>query len=383
MQYIKVYFKIIWVVAAVSLTIACTRSEAAGGTTGQEQIPDSVDSSAESAGIASDSDSITFAFVGDIMLGTTFPEEAGNAYLPADGGRHLFKDARDILKGVDVAAGNLEGTLFDGKGTPKKCTNPNLCYAFKTPISYVKNLTDAGFDLLSMANNHVNDFGQEAVESTEKVLSANGIKYSGLRGRSSVASIERQGKKIGYVAFGHSRGTQSILDFEEVRRVVKGLKDTVDIVVVSFHGGGEGPKYAHVPHGSEMCFGENRGNVEKFAHAAIDAGADIVYGHGPHVPRAMELYNNHLIMYSLGNFCTPYRMGLGGISGYAPVVSVTTNTDGTFRHGQIHPFIQQKGVGPRIDTTGRVIRHIKDMTRQDFPTTSLQISPDGLLLLKK
>lgn len=324
---------------------------------------------------------ITFAFAGDIMQGTTFPED-GTSYLPADNGKMLFNDVTDVLSQADVAAANNEGTLLDGAGTVKRCGDPNLCYAFRTPTSYVDNLVAAGIDFMSVANNHVNDFGPEGVRSTESTLRKAGIAFAGLRDRCETAIIERNGKKIGFAAFGHNKGTLSIMDMDEVDRVVKGLKQQADIVVVSFHGGGEGSKFSHVPDGMEKCFGEDRGDLRKFTHRAVDAGADVVYGHGPHVTRGVELYGDRLILYSLGNFVTPYRVNLKGINGYAPVVTVTVDPEGRFVSGRIHSFIQQRGIGPRKDTTNSVAVHMAQLSREDFPTSPLKITNDGQISRK-
>ncbi|MCH5223804.1 MAG: CapA family protein [Muribaculaceae bacterium] len=323
---------------------------------------------------------LSLAFTGDIMMGTTYP--SGGNYIPANDGADLFSDVTEILSAVDIAAGNLEGTLLDVGGQAKKCSDPSICYAFKMPTKYVKNLVNAGYDFVGIANNHINDFGPEGLASTQKTLKENGILFAGLRASCPTAVTEIDGRKIGFAAFGHNRGTLSILDMNEVANTVKGLADECDFVVVSFHGGGEGPKFQHVPHKTETCFGENRGNVEAFAHAAIDAGADVVYGHGPHVNRAVELYKDHLIMYSLGNFCTPYRMGLGGVSGYAPVVTVNLNPDGTFESGKIHSFIQQKGKGPRKDATNSVAKNMRSLTKADFPNTRIEIADDGTITKK-
>lgn len=320
---------------------------------------------------------LTLAFVGDIMMGTTYPENGH--FLPPSDGAELFADAASILRSADIAAGNLEGTLLDEAGNVKKCSNPSICYAFRMPTRYARHLVDAGFDFVGIANNHINDFGAPGLASTQKTLKDNNILFAGLRESCPVAILDIDGRKVGFAAFGHNRGTLSILDLNEVKRTVSDLAENCDFVVVSFHGGGEGTKFQHVPHATETCFGENRGNVEAFAHAAVDAGADIVYGHGPHVPRALELYNDHLIIYSLGNFCTPYRVNLAGVSGHAPVVTATLNPDGTFDTGKIHSFIQQRGVGPRIDSTGSVARNMRALSKSDFPKSRLNISDDGTL----
>ncbi|MCH5233023.1 MAG: CapA family protein [Muribaculaceae bacterium] len=324
---------------------------------------------------------VSFAFAGDIMMGTTYPDNSN--YLPPEDGANLFQDVAHLFKQADFAAANLEGTMLDGPGQPKKCTDPNLCYFFRMPTRYVNHLKNAGIDFVSVANNHVNDFGPDGLTSTQSTLSDNGLLYAGLRESCPTAvTTAPDGRKIGFAAFGHNRGTLSILDFEEVRNTVNDLKKECDFVVVSFHGGGEGAKFTHVPHATETCFGENRGNVEAFAHAAVDAGADVVYGHGPHVPRAMELYNDHLIMYSLGNFCTPFRVNLAGVNGEAPLVTVTLNPDGTFKEGKINSFKQIKGIGPRKDASNSVAKTIKKLSQTDFPNSPLEISDDGILTKK-
>jgi len=323
---------------------------------------------------------LTLAFAGDIMMGTTYPID-GN-YLPPNDGADLFRDVKDLISSADFAAANLEGTLLDKEGEIKKCGNPSLCYAFRMPTRYVDHLKNAGFDAVGVANNHVNDFGATGRKSTKETLADAGIAYAGLKESCPTAIIERNGKKIGYVSFGHSRGTLSIMDLPEVKRIVNELDKRCDYVVVGFHGGGEGPKFNHVPHKMETCFGENRGNVEAFAHTAIDAGADVVFGHGPHVTRAVELYKDHLIAYSLGNFCTPYRMSLKGISGHAPVLTVTLKEDGTFESGKINSFIQSTGTGPRTDSTNSVARNMRDLTRADFPSTHISIADDGTITRK-
>lgn len=359
---------------------ACTKADA---TMSDSQVPDTPISIAPIASEGADTvcpTPLTLAFTGDIMMGTTYPEEG--RYLTPDDGATLFADVKDIISAADIAAGNLEGTLLDGEGIVKKCGNPELCYAFRMPTRYTAHLTDAGFDLMSVANNHINDFGAPGLTSTREALQDAGIAFAGLRSSCPTAIIEKDGRRIGFAAFGHNRGTLNIMNMEEVRSTVKGLADECDYVIVSFHGGGEGKKFTHVPHAMENCFGEQRGNVEAFAHAAIDAGADVVYGHGPHVTRAIELYKDHLIMYSLGNFCTPYRVSLSGVSGHAPVVTVTLNPDGTFDSGRIHSFIQMPGKGPRKDASHSVATQIRALTLSDFPATPLRIADDGTISRK-
>ena len=323
---------------------------------------------------------MTFAFVGDIMMGTTFPDSVNGSHLPPAGGAHLFDDAAPVLQRADIAAGNLEGSFLDGPGERRKMTNPDTYFIFRMPPAYVGNLTRAGFDFVGLANNHINDFGASGRRSTMATLDSVGLPYAGLKGRCEIAVIERKGLKVAMTQFGHGGNNLDVNDLGELKRVVKAMRDTADIVVVAFHGGAEGSAHQHVPHAPETYVGERRGNVEEFARAAVDAGADIVYGHGPHVPRAAELYKEHIIFYSLGNFCTPYRMGINGVTGYAPVAEVTVDaSDGHFVDGKIHSFIQQRGRGPRADSTNKAARLIRSLSAEDFPESPLRIADDGSL----
>lgn len=323
--------------------------------------------------------STTFAFAGDIMMGTTYPDSPKGAYLPKNDGRELFADCREIFREADVAAANQEGVLIDKGGKAKLCSNPKTCFTFRTPVKYVENLVDAGIDFMSVANNHANDFGLVGKQSTQLALKSAGIAYAGQREMCEKAIIVRNGKRIGFAAFGHSRGTMDINNLAEVKRIVEELDKECDLVVVSFHGGAEGLAHTRVPFAAEHAFGERRGDVHEFAHAAVDAGADIVYGHGPHVTRAMELYRDRLIMYSLGNFCTPYRMNISGLTGHAPLVRVSVDGEGRFESGKIHGFIQQKGIGPRADKSGAVVENMRRLSQLDFPESPLVIEQDGSL----
>ncbi|MBP5258893.1 MAG: CapA family protein [Prevotella sp.] len=322
-------------------------------------------------------DTMTIAMCGDIMMGTTYPTEQ----LPANDGRDIFADTKEITRRADIALGNLEGALLDD-GPSRKGSGPNS-YSFRMPTRYGALLTDAGYDYMCMANNHAKDFYDTGIISSEKVLDKEGIKYSGIAGRVESAVVERNGVRYGCCAFGHNSYTMKHSDLALVKRVIDDLRSKSDIVIVTFHGGAEGADRRHLPNGQEVFLGENRGELRKFAHFCIDNGADIVFGHGPHVVRCMEIYKNHLIAYSLGNFCTPYGMSLAGIKGYSPVLELKINSDGTFQSGKIHSFIQQKGVGPRKDPACSVAREIKELTESDIQDSPILIDNEGNITTKK
>ena len=122
-----------------------------------------------------------------------------------------------------------------------------------------------------------------------------------------------------------NNGTIDINDHKNAISLVQKLDSLCDIVIVSFHGGAEGANHTHITRNNEIFLGENRGNPYKFSRDVIDAGADIVFGHGPHVTRAIDIYKDRFIAYSLGNFATYGRFNLNGVSGIAPIVKVFVN----------------------------------------------------------
>ena len=317
--------------------------------------------------------------VGDMMLGTNYPAAS---YLPANGGKDLLADVEDILKSADLTFGNLEGAILDKGGIAKRCNNPSLCYVFRSPENYIDHFVNAGFDVLSIANNHSGDFGAEGRRRTKEVLKTAGIHYAGLAGSDESVIFEKEGVKYGFCAFAPNRGTCDIRNLPYARGIVSKLAESCDIVIVSFHGGAEGASHQNVPKKSETYYGENRGNVHAFSHAVIDAGADIVFGHGPHVTRSVELYKDRFIAYSLGNFCTYGRFNLRGAAGIAPIVKVEVSKEGAFVSGEITPIYQQKTHGPKIDTQNRVVTKMQELTRQDFPDTPLQIDDKGRITKK-
>lgn len=318
-------------------------------------------------------DTLNIVAVGDIMLGTHYPN---SSYLPPQDGKQLLQYAQPVLTSADIAFGNLEGT-FLSEGLPtKKCNDPKKCYVFKMPDHYADHFKAAGFDLLSLANNHSLDFGEKGTTNTMKLLTERGIAFAGLK-KCPTAIIQVNGQKIGFAAFAPNAGTISFNDHALAAKIVKQLDSTCDLVIVSFHGGAEGTKYNRITRTNELFLGENRGDPYHFARVVIDAGADLVLGHGPHVPRAFDLYKNRFIAYSMGNFATYGRFGLTGSSGFAPMVEIKINTNGEFISGKIHAMKQVGEGGPIPDEKQNALQEIKRLTAEDIPECKLVFSPDG------
>ncbi len=325
---------------------------------------------------AQDGGYVTIAMTGDIMTGSIKPE----LDMPPNDGKDIFIECDSILKSADVACGNLEGVLADSGKTRK--APGRLSFSFMMPTRSVKLLADAGYDFMGIANNHINDFYPVAIQSTIKTLTDNNIGVAGTKDcETSIKVIN--GVKYGFCAFGHENYTLRTQDTATVKRIVKKLRQECDIVIVCFHGGSEGLDQRHLPYGTEYFYKADRGNLRQFAHLCIDCGADIVYGHGPHVPRAMELYNGHLIAYSLGNFATPRGMKLHYQTAYAPLLVARLDKDGKLVDGKIHSFIQYRDKGPRLDAGNAAAKDIRSLTQDDIKDNRLDIADDGTITIKK
>jgi hypothetical protein len=318
-------------------------------------------------------DTITVIGVGDIMMGTNYPDKGG---LPPNDGIELFKEVASVLQNADVTMGNLEGVLLDKGGIAKTCRDPKVCYVFRSPVKYADNLKAAGFDVMSLANNHAGDFGDAGRRSSMKALDDAGIKHAGLSSTPYVV-FEKNGVRYGFTAFAPNHGCMSLIDVSNAKKIIQKLDSISDVIIVSFHGGAEGPQHQHVTRKYEFFYGESRGNVYAFAHSMIDAGADIIFGHGPHVTRAIEVYKNRFIAYSLGNFCTYSGINVNGVNGLAPIIKVYASPQGEFIKAKITSTNQTFRAPVKMDAQQQVLTRIQQLTRADFPQSTLKISDDG------
>ncbi|MFM8742710.1 MAG: CapA family protein [Cytophagales bacterium] len=318
-------------------------------------------------------DTVTVIGVGDIMMGTNYPDNSG---LPPQDGKELMLAVEPILQNADVTMGNLEGVLLDKGGYAKTCRNPKVCYVFRSPERYAQNLANAGFDVMSLANNHSGDFGEVGKQSSIKALESVGIEQAGQSTKPYVTCI-RNGIRFGFAAFAPNTGCANINDIPTAKKIVQHLDSISDIVIISFHGGAEGPAHEHVPRKNEIFYGENRGNVYEFSHQMIDAGADVIFGHGPHVTRAIELYKNRFIAYSLGNFCTYGGINVSGINGWAPIIKVFTNSKGEFFKARITSTKQNFKSPVAIDTQQQVLKRIRQLTQRDFKYSNIEVDENG------
>jgi len=317
---------------------------------------------------------ITIAAVGDMMIGTNYP----NNHLPDDDGVSFLADVAPFLQAADIAFGNLEGVLIDGGEPAKKCKNLNACYLFRSPPRYAAHYREAGFDVLSLANNHARDFGEEGRDASKAALGAHGILASGRERSYSI--VNHDDLSVVFINYAVTRNSNMLLDYDEAFSLIAILDQVYDIIVVTFHGGAEGADATHIPFAEEEYYGEPRGDVVYFARGVVDAGADLVIGHGPHVVRGMERYRDRLIAYSLGNFATYYGISVAGIKGIAPILTTTLDGNGRFVEGDIVSTVQLRPAGPGVDPRDRALKLIRGLSVDDFGEPGLTFLPDGTVL---
>ena len=311
---------------------------------------------------------VAIVATGDIVMGST-------PNLPSDGGRSFFSDVETDLAG-DVVLGNLEGTLSTGGGS--KCGKGSTnCFAFQTPPSYARWLQQAGFTVMNLANNHAYDFGAGGLRQTTDALAGVGLEWTGRPGQITVQKVG--GIRIALVGFAPYPWAQSLTDIAAAKRLVRKAARSADVVVVTMHAGAEGSDRQHVKRGTELFLGENRGDSMRFAHAVVDAGADLVVGSGPHVLRGMEWYKSRLIAYSLGNFAGYKVFSLGGPLSTSGILRVTLRGDGKFETGRLVPT-HLVGAGlPAIDPAEAAHGAVRTLSREDFGARAVKISRDGIL----
>jgi hypothetical protein len=312
--------------------------------------------------------------VGDMMLGTDYPEN----HLPDDDGIAFLADVAPYLSRADLTIGNHEGVLMDGGVPRKQCNNPQACYLFRSPARYARYFLDAGFDVMSLANNHARDFGEEGRSASMQNFAAAGIEHTGREG--DFAFLNVNGLSVAVLGYAVTLNSNLVLDYAIAAETVAQISAEYDIVIITFHGGAEGTDTMHVPFAEEEYFGEMRGDVVKFSRMMVDSGADLVVGHGPHVVRGAERYKDRLIAYSLGNFATYYGISVDGVKGVAPILQVELDQQGRFVSGQIYSTIQLRPDGPSIDPAQQALALMRELSLEDFSTPGIRFETDGRLL---
>ncbi|MCC3443579.1 MAG: CapA family protein [Microcoleus sp. PH2017_40_RAT_O_B] len=318
---------------------------------------------------------VSIKAVGDMIPGTNFPYNK----LPENKER-LFESVKSYLQGADILFGNFESTMTDYPYSSKG-GGGGMLFAFRTPPSYAKIFKDVGFDILNIANNHSYDFNEQGFKDTIKNIDSNGMKAVGKRDQIVYQNVK--GVNVAFIGFSnYGEVHNSLLELKAGAEVVKKARQKADIVVISVHAGAEGTGAQNVNNRNEFFYGENRGNMVLFSRTMIDAGADLILGHGPHVTRALELYKGKLIAYSLGNFMGYRTLSTAGALGQSLILDVKMTPKGDFVSGKIIPIeLSSQGI-PSVDEDFRTVGLIRRLTKSDFPNTGLMIDDKGQILKK-
>jgi hypothetical protein len=313
---------------------------------------------------------VRIAWVGDTMFGH------GSA-VPPDGGDGLFAQARDQLRAADLTFGNLEGVLATGGVSKCGLLPSEHCYAFRAAPAHAGALRRAGFDLVNVANNHAWDYGATGQAETIAALEAARVGVAGLPG--AIAVRTRNGIRVAFVGFAPYPWAAPLLDIPAAQALVRTAAARADVVVAAMHAGAEGAAQTTTPLGRETAFGEDRGETRAFAHAVIDAGADLVVGSGPHVVRGLERYRSRLVAYSLGNFAGWHNFGTGGVLSLSGVLDVTLDRSGRPVRGSLASMtIAPPGV-PVADPAGATGRLVDELSVRDFGAAAVRVGAEGRL----
>lgn len=309
--------------------------------------------------------------VGDIIPGTNFPD-----YRIPDP-NYLFNSVQMFMGEVDILFGNFESTLTTYPYSAKDISQ-GMTFAFRTPPEFAAVLREAGFDVLSVANNHSFDFGIAGFDDTIAHIEQAGMQAVGRKNQ--IVTVEANGYVVAFIGFSYWDDHNNMNDLTASAELVRAAQAQADMVVISVHAGAEGTDALRVQNQTEYFFSENRGNMVQFSRTMIDAGADLILGHGPHVPRAIELYQNKLIAYSLGNFLGYRTLSTVGPLGQSLILQVELNPEGDFLRGRVIPVALDPNGVPYIDNFFESVTLVRQLTAQDFPNTPLQIDQMGYIL---
>lgn len=319
--------------------------------------------------------SIVIKAVGDLVL----PSNYQNTYSFEN--NNIIARVKPLLQDADIVLGNLEGPITKSENCSKDTSLPGY-YAFRYPLGSENLLKSLGFNIVHIANNHINDFKQVGVKETKNMLKKVQIDTIGIKNKILFKSIHNI--PLALIGFDYNSIFNNIHDNQHLKKLIAKAKKSAKILIVSMHAGAEGESAQHVPKEEEIYLNEQRGNVYAFAHRAIDLGADLVIGFGPHVLRGIEVYKNKLIAYSLGNFfgCSS-NFSNQGLSSLSLILEVRLDQSGNLLSAKGTPIkISSKGI-PAYDLTGSSLKKINKLSKADFPTTGIIINDrQDILALK-
>jgi len=322
---------------------------------------------------------------GDVSLGTNldtswavnrFDGAARVRALPDP--RELLAPLSGLVSGAGILLLNVEGAIGEGPA-PRKCAHRStLCYALRQQPSVaaaLRQLDDSGTVVGNVANNHAHDAGDAGLRETRRWLSKAGVLVTGADTLATPVPVA-DGDTIAVLGFS-PWSIAGVGDLDAVRRDVRRAAERYGRVVVTMHIGAEGEAARHTPDQTEHFAGESRGNSVAFARAAVEAGASLVIGSGPHVLRAVEWNGHSLIAHSLGNLVTYGPFNHSGYNDHGALLCATLAPDGSVHDAMLRSTVQRAPGYVRADPANLGARDVAELSRQDFPVTGAEISPAG------
>lgn len=328
---------------------------------------------------------VRFCAGGDVSLGTNLDSSWARNRFDGDGRVRALPDPAELLAPLvplladaKVVLLNVEGAIGEGRA-PRKCDRRStLCYALRQQpavAAALRHVNDSAMVVGNLANNHAHDAGADGFAETLRRLSRAGVLATGADTLATPVPVA-EGDTIGVLGFSPWT-VAGIADLDAVRRHVRRAADRYGRVIVTMHIGAEGPTARHTPDKIERFAGENRGNSVAFARAAVESGASLVVGSGPHVLRAIEWNGNALIAHSLGNLVTYGPFNHTGYNDHGALLCGTLASDGSIRDAALRSTTQRAPGYVQADSANFGAMDVAELSKQDFPGTGAAISPSG------
>ena len=324
---------------------------------------------------------------GDVTLGTnldttwvhTASARLGRRVAALPSPDSLLAPLQPLLLDADVVLLNVETALGDGPPARRKCAPGSTnCFAFRGPPSgaaALRRVAPHAQVVGNVANNHARDAGLSGWYTTQRLLREAGAHFTGADTLATVVQTS-SGDTVAFLGFSPWIGPDP-RRLDAVRRHVRRAAERYPFVVVTMHMGSEGSRAQRTPNAVEVAFGEDRGNSVAFARAAVDAGADVVFGHGPHVMRGAEWYGDALIYYSLGNLVTYGPFTFSEPLNRGALACAVLSRDGGVESSDLRSTRQASPGRVRADSTGTAARLVEQLSRLDFPSGAPVVAASG------
>jgi Bacterial capsule synthesis protein PGA_cap len=309
------------------------------------------------------------------LLATDFVIYAGGDTFPSNvlsPNKHKSNvDFKELTKDKTLFSANLEGS-FCADDIDKKVCSPEFCDSYTLVLDQnqtISTLKSIGIDHAGLANNHSYDCGRNGSIYTQRLLKRKNIAFSGSK-NAPFTIINKNGKNIAILSLGSNTFTPNFNNLASIEREIyelalKRAKGEISLWIINMHIGTEKyPDALRITKNEEIYLDEKRGNPYALARFFIDIGADMIIGHGPHVPRGLDIYKNRLIAYSLGNFYTDYGIGTKGDRGVSPLLKAVMNDNGEFIRGEIISLEQQSHHYPILDVKKQACSLMSKLTSE-------------------